>query len=120
MCQIDALAGGDAAAGVGHDVRRDQAQSQPDAERQQDEIIQVAKHRDRVRDEIERAQGVGHDAQRDQPGIPGCAGIAPGQQERAELAFQRPGAIPESSLQEAVIGVTGTFALRITPTVVGS
>ena len=54
----------------GQYCRRNHLQRQADAERQQDEIIQISQHRNEIRDQIYRAQGICDDTSSKRFGIP--------------------------------------------------
>jgi hypothetical protein len=76
----------------------DHAPNREDAERDQHEVIEITEHRNRIGDQVDRAEGIGDDAARQGLCVPGHARIADGEVERVNFAFQKPGLVRPSQL----------------------
>lgn len=59
---------------------------EPEPQRDEQEVVEVAEDRDRIRDEVERAQRVRHGRHREGAGVPRRARVAGGQRQRMQLA----------------------------------
>jgi hypothetical protein len=59
-----------------------------DAERDQDDVVEIAEDRDEVRDEVDRRQRVRDDPGHEQPRVPRRPPVAGGEVERERLRFQ--------------------------------
>ena len=84
-----ACSGAEVAVGamLGEDGGRDEAHGEQYAERHEDEIVEVAEHRNEIRNEIDRRQRVGGDGERHRLGVPRHARIARRQVERMHVAL---------------------------------
>ena len=80
---------------TGVDGRGNEAHRERDGERDEDEIVYEADHRDGVGDEIDRRERIGDATGDDQSCVPGRAGMAHRERERQELAFDGAGALGE-------------------------
>ena len=75
------------AAAIGHDVRGDQLQGQGDAQRDDDQVVQIADDRDEVGDQVNRTEGVGDDGSGEGTRIPGGARVTDCQVQNVGLAL---------------------------------
>lgn len=73
---------------LGHDLGGDDLEEEGDAQRDEDQVVQVAEDGDEVGDEVDRAERVPDDAGRQRPAVSGRAGIPAGQVERVCLSLQ--------------------------------
>src|ERR1700677_1463054 len=71
-----------------HYFLRNQGHGQPDAERHDDQIVRIPDYWNEVRDKIDERQRISCDRYRENPGIPGYAGIARGEIDRMNVAYQ--------------------------------
>lgn len=72
---------------LGHQLGRDEASDQKDAERHDDKIVEIAKDRDEVRNQVDGRDGVGGNRQREYLGEPRRAGVAGSKLYRVHVAL---------------------------------
>ena len=84
-----------------HHLGRDHADRQPKAERNQDQVVEIAQDRDEVGDEVDRRQGVGCDGQTQKLGGDWRAGITSRQPDGVGVPPQRERPAPERLYQRA-------------------
>jgi len=77
---------------LGEDLGGDHLHGEENPERQQDELIEVAEHGDKVRDQVDRTEGIGDEECRERLGVPRHARVAARQVKRRHVAaeLQRP------------------------------
>ncbi|MHC2439450.1 hypothetical protein ACVMB0_006825 [Bradyrhizobium sp. USDA 4451] len=63
-------------AGFRHDLVRNQRKRKPDAERQQDQVVEIAEHRDEIRYQVDRRERIGRNGDRKGLCVPRYAWIA--------------------------------------------
>lgn len=68
-----------------------EANDNPDAEREEEQVIDVAENGDEVGDEVNRAEGIGDNRTCHQPGEPGSTRVANRQQEGVDLRLEPAG-----------------------------
>ncbi|EKM95739.1 hypothetical protein C211_11772 [Stutzerimonas degradans] len=72
-----------------------QAQRQPDSQRQEQQVVQIAQYRDEVGNQVDGTERISHHAQGDQLGQPGRTRIPACEPEHHHLALEQPGPAAE-------------------------
>ena len=77
------------------DFRRQQPDGQPDEDRKQQNIIDIAQHRDEVWNQVNGAQRIGHHKDAQRLGVPRCSRIFSCKPERYGVAFDSLGPLSQ-------------------------
>ena len=82
-------------AAVGHDGWGNELQGNPDAERNENQVVDVSQDRHEIGHEVNRTERVGNDAGGEPFRVPGRSRIAAGEPERDDVLFQCAGPFPK-------------------------
>ena len=85
---VDAWSVGGVLARLDHDLWRDEFEGEPDAQWQEDQIVEIAQDRDEIGDQVNGAEGIGDDQDCKGFGNPRRARVEHGEVERGYVALE--------------------------------